>query len=70
MAKVELDARYDEYDCETCGTSYAEGFFVMIDGEPFGDYSPCAHCHSGQSYFLQDVLTDVMEHLGHELKIS
>lgn len=70
MAKIELENLYDESDCETCGTSYAEGFSVLIDGEPFGDYAPCAHCYDGASYYLQGVLTDVLKHLGHELKFN
>jgi hypothetical protein len=70
VAKVEIKSLCDCSDCETCGGGWANGFEVLIDGKPFGDYEPIASCYDSVSFELDLVLTDVLAELGHELVFS
>ena len=68
MSKIKIIRLYDDSDCETCGGSYAEGFEVFIDEEPFGDYMPRAHCFGSDSYSFEILLEDLLKHFGHEIE--
>lgn len=64
MAHVFITYLDDSWDCEDCGGSYAHGAEVIIDGEPFGDFAPIAHCYSGTSYSNSRIWLAILEHLG------
>ncbi len=70
MADIKITEISDDCDCETCGSSWAEGYEVTIGGYPFGNYTPLASCFGGNSYELSDVLKDLIKHFGHELEIE
>lgn len=70
MSKIKIVRSYDDSDCDTCGSSYAEGFEVTVDGEPFGDYAPVAHCYGGSDYSIEQVFVDLLEHFGHKVEIG
>ena len=67
MSKITIKKLSDVHDCETCGTSYATGYEVTVDGKQFGDYEPSAYCFDDISFDFNLVLQDLMKHLGHEL---
>ncbi|ANW00705.1 hypothetical protein [Bradyrhizobium icense] len=68
--KIEIEWLHDSYDnCETCGTSYAEGARVYVDGALAVDMSPVAHCLGGAHYSDSDVYSAILKHLGHEVLI-
>lgn len=69
MKQIKIVELFDESDCETCGSSYAEGYKVYMDGELVSSYIPVAHCYDSESYEIQDVFKDIFERLGYELKI-
>jgi len=37
----------DSYDCETCGTSYATGAKITLNGKVIMDKPAVAHCYDG-----------------------
>lgn len=67
MAKIEIKWLDDEHDCDTCGTSWAEGAIVTIDGERALDLDPLAHCFGSDDYSREEVLRRILAHLGHEV---
>jgi hypothetical protein len=70
MAKIEVTPIKDAYECDDCGTTFAEGYEVTIDGKPFGDYYPDPHCCKCLEYGFDTVMIDVLKHLGHDLQIN
>lgn len=67
MSKIEIKWIYDEHDCDTCGSSYAEGAIVKIDGKEALVLEPFAHCFDDQSFSETEVFEKILEHLGHEV---
>lgn len=65
--KINIEWLSDSHDCETCGGSYAEGARVLIDGEPFGDFTPIAHCFDGSNFEREEIFKAILEHLGHQV---
>lgn len=57
----------DEYDCEICGGSYAEGASVEVVGEFSFTLEPIAHCYSGQTYDPSEVYTEILKRLGYSV---
>lgn len=71
MANVRIEWLHDSYsDCETCGTSYAEGARVYVDDRLVIDLTPVAHCTNPAHYSEQEVFGRVLEHLGHSYQDS
>lgn len=66
--KVKVKYTFDEHDCETCGSSWADGADIYFDDELVYQFVPIAHCYNGQSMDRDDVLKIVLEHLGHEFE--
>jgi len=58
---------HDDYDCEDCGGSYAEGARVTLDGEPFLELIPVAHCFGGADYPTKDVYNEILKKLGYSV---
>jgi len=55
----------DDHDCETCGSSWAEGAVVKLNGEVILNLSPCAHCYDSTSYSQDQVYRAILDHLGY-----
>lgn len=62
---IEIEWLSDDFDCDTCGGSWAEGAIVRFDGEVVIDMTPVAHCYGGDSYSQDMVYTAILEKLGH-----
>jgi hypothetical protein len=67
MIRIDIESLYDEYDCENCGSSYAEGAIVKFDGEVVLELTPSAHCFGGTNYYTEDVYLKIIEKLGGEI---
>lgn len=67
MSKIEITWLTDETSCETCGSSWAEGATVKIDGEVALSLEPVAACFGGDSYSDREVFRRILAHLGHEV---
>ena len=46
MKTIRINTSYDEYDCELCGSDYAEGGEVYVDGSKVAEVEPVAHCYN------------------------
>lgn len=68
MATIKIEWLHDSYDCELCGSSYAEGAKVFIDGTLVLDLEPAAHCYGGANYSESEVYERVLKHLGHTIE--
>lgn len=53
----------DECECETCGTSYARGYRIYMDGDLIVDKTPYAHCFNGDDYSGHNPHADILEQL-------
>lgn len=70
MARVRIEHLSDTYDNgELCGTSWAEGARIFVDGEEVTCLYPIAHRTSGQSFDNEDIMRAVLKHFGHELEL-
>lgn len=66
MSKIEITWISDSTDCETCGSSWAEGAIVKIDGIVVLDFTPVAACYDGSSYMPEFIYQKLFSYLGHE----
>lgn len=53
-------------DCETCGSSWADGARVKFDGGVVFEFIPVAHCTGGDHMTESEVYLKVFELLGIE----
>lgn len=70
MARIHIQWLSDDWDCETCGTSYAEGAVVTItrpDRVEVINMEPSAHCYDGVSFDRDEVFRRILKELGHEV---
>jgi hypothetical protein len=67
---VEIEWVYDEYDCETCGPSYAEGAIVRVDNVVILEMMPHAHCYSSESYEPEEVYNALLNRFGFDVVIK
>ena len=67
MADVSIRWLQDTHECDTCGTSYADGASVSVDGRPLLELVPSAHCYGGDSWDPETVFRAVLRELGHSV---
>lgn len=65
--KIEIRWIVDTHDCETCGSSFAEGAIVSLDGKEILRLEPLAHCYNSIEFTQEDVYKKLLEHLGYEV---
>lgn len=68
MATIRIERLSDEHDCETCGTSWADGANVYIDDELALELEPCAACFDGDHFTDEDVLHRIFRHFWHTVE--
>ena len=71
MYNIKIEWLIDEHDCDTCGTTYARGAHVSINGVIPNELtlSPVAHCYDGSNYETEDVYEKILKYLGHNVEI-
>jgi hypothetical protein len=69
MTNIRIEWLHDSNDCDQAGCSggYSEGAKVYFDDKLTLDLSPKADCFGGVHYSQQDVLSFILEELGHKL---
>lgn len=67
MKNIKITHISDSMDCETCGSSYASGYRIEIDGEVVVDKTPCAHCYDGTDYDRDNAFEDLSNVLAERL---
>lgn len=68
--KISIKTEHDKYECDTCGSSYASGGTVTVDGVEVVNLPAHAHCCSCQSFSEMDLLVIALRKLGHEVEID
>lgn len=68
--EIKIEWLYDEHDCETCGSSYAEGAKVHINGELVIENIPYAHCYGGENWDRDDIYKRIFLELGYHVTES
>jgi len=58
----------DVHDCETCGSSWAQGARVTLDGETILEMVPVAHCFGGDNWDETQVYEAIFRHIGYSLQ--
>ena len=67
-AMIKILPLSDHHGCETCGSTYAEGYHVtMPDGSEFA-LEPVAHCFDDQNWTETDLMVEILKRLGHEVQ--
>lgn len=64
MSVIRIESLSDYSDCETCGSSYAEGYRVYRDGEIILDLEPFAACFDGTEYTIKSLFRELLPLLG------
>ena len=68
--KVEIEWVYDEYDCDTCSPSFANGAIVRVDNKVVLEMMPRAHCYSSESYEPEEVYNALLNRFGFDVEIK
>lgn len=68
MAKIEIEWLHDTRECETCGTSWAQGAEVFKDGIPWFLCKPIARCFDSDNWSGEDIYIKIIAKLGHEVE--
>jgi hypothetical protein len=68
--KIEIFTEHDSSYCETCGSNYDEGGYVLIDGVEIFRYIPLAACWGNANYDESDLLFKALEVLGHTITVD
>jgi hypothetical protein len=69
MPNIDIKWITDLYHCEACGTSYADGARVSIEGDVL-EFLPSAHCYGGTDYSERTIYDAILRHLGHSVTHS
>lgn len=59
--KYEIIFMEDSSDCELCGTEYAGGYQIYLDGVLIIDKHPVAHCYDASDYDPSGAYRDILE---------
>jgi hypothetical protein len=68
--KIEVTTDYDSTECEACGTSYADGGTVTIDGVEVLSLPAHAHCYGGDDNSPHQLIIKALIAAGHEVIID
>lgn len=70
MKTIKIKWLVDEYDCshEGCSGGWAEGAKVTLNGEPFLELIPVAHCFGGDSWTNEQVFEEILKKLGYNVE--
>jgi hypothetical protein len=65
--QIRLEWLNDEYECETCGYSFAEGASICFENGDKIELIPVASCFGSDSWTESQVFEKILEHLGHQI---
>jgi len=68
MGTIKVEWLNDDHDCEICGSSYADGARVWLDGDLILELEPVAHCYESRHYDEADVYRRILEWMGHRIE--
>lgn len=59
--RLKIHHDYDDYDCDTCGSNFATGYILEIDGVEYSDIAASAGCFDSPSYHSLDVILYLLD---------
>lgn len=68
MKTIKIEWLSDSHDCETCGTSWANGANVWIDGVLSLELHPYAACFCGSDFPSDEVYKAIIQKLGYKVE--
>lgn len=68
MPSIKIEYLSDNIDCEMCGSSWASGAKVFLDGEEILSLEPIAHCYAGSNWDRDDVYYELIKKLGYTVE--
>ena len=66
--KLKIEWNYDTWDCETCGTSFAQGAVVTLGDKVILNEPAVAHCFGSTDIDYIDILKAVCDHFDLEFE--
>ena len=66
--RIKIEWLSDDCDCETCGSSWAEGAIVYMDGQEILTLEPHAACFDGSSWTQAEVYSEILKGLGYTVE--
>jgi len=67
MQEIKIKWLSDTYDCDTCGTSWAEGAEITMPDGTISILPAIAHCYDGESYDSTYVYEAILYKLGYKV---
>jgi len=67
MQKIKIEWLSDTYECDTCGTSWAEGAEITMPDGTVSVLPAIAHCYGGESYDSTYVYEAILYKLGYKV---
>lgn len=68
--KIEVFTERDSSYCDTCGTNYDEGGYVLIDGKEVFRYTPLASCWGNAMYDESDLILLALKEIGVDITVD
>lgn len=68
--KIEINTKIDYHECETCGTSYADGGSVYVDDKLVLERPPRSYCFDSPSFDQNDLLVMALKKVGIEVFVD
>lgn len=65
--KIVIEHLVDEHDCETCGSSWAEGALITLPDSSTVELKPLANCFGGAHWDREEILLILLKKLGYEV---
>ena len=70
MKLIEITTMCDTCECETCGSSWADGGVVCVDSKEVLRREPFAYCYDAPSFSESDLLVMALKKLGIEVLVD
>ena len=68
--KIEIETNSDTWECETCGSDWAEGGRVTVDGDLTLEADAVAHCYHGTHFSEMDLLVIALHKKGISVSVD
>ena len=70
--KIKIEWLTDTHDCETCGTSWADGARVTVTRrggkQSVLEFTPVARCHDSSDWSSDEVFKAILVSLGYDVE--
>lgn len=70
MKVIRINTTQDVWECDTCGTDWAEGGEIFVDDILVDEVVPVAHCYGGTSATDYELLLLALAHLGIRVEVD